>query len=48
LTKIKRVIKDLTALQGQAQEQGRNTKRIDQALASVEGIKKHVTEAAEF
>ncbi len=48
ITKLKRVIKELTALQGQAREQGRNPKRIDQALTAVTKIKDDVTEASEF
>lgn len=48
LTKIKSVIKSLDTLHGQATDQGRNTKRIEQALVAVKKIKSDVTEASEF
>ncbi len=48
LTKLKRVIKELQALKDQAADQGRNPKRIDQALATVTKIRDDVTEASEF
>jgi len=48
LTKIKSCIKSLDTILSQATDQGRNTKRIEQALVAVKKIKADVTEASEF
>jgi MoxR-like ATPase len=48
LTKIKRIGKDLDTLLGQAREQGRTTKRVEQAQAAVEKIKTEIIESSEF
>lgn len=48
IAKIKLVIKQLETIQTQATDQGRNLKRIQQALVTVKKIKADATEASEF